>query len=98
MEIQAFLCASIRGIGVALEIFLILLFKLSKATGKLDVVKIFIKNYTSDKDVLIILVGFFLVSFFESIQFWNVSCNRSTNPSFFRNHSLKCNTSFPNCQ
>jgi lactate permease len=72
MEIQAFLGASIRGVGVALEIFLIilsilLLFNLLKTTGKLDILKIFMKNYTSDKNILIILVGFFLVSFFESI-------------------------------
>jgi len=72
MEFMAFLGASVRGFGVALEIFLIifsilLLFNLLKSKGKLDNLKHFMKSYTSDKNVLIILVGFFLVSFFESI-------------------------------
>lgn len=72
MNFEAFLGASVKGIGVALEIFLIifsilLLFNLLKSKGKLENLKHFMKGYTSDKNVLIILVGFFLVSFFESI-------------------------------
>jgi lactate permease len=72
IQIQPFFAATLRGLGVALEIFLIifsilLLFNLLKSVGKLDKLKNFMKNYTTDKNILIILVGFFLVSFFESI-------------------------------
>jgi L-lactate permease len=63
MKIQAFLNTSIRRLYVAFEIFLIifsiLLSNLSKLIGKLDILIFFMKNYTSDKNILIILVGFF---------------------------------------
>ena len=64
--------ASIKGFISAIEIFLIilsilLLFNLLKDKKKLDGIRDFMKSYTDDKNILIILIGFFLVSFFEGI-------------------------------
>ena len=71
-KIDILLFSSLKGLLMALEIFLIiisilLLFNLLKKEKKLDNIRDFIKSYTDDKTVIVILVGFFLVSFFEAI-------------------------------
>ncbi len=63
---------TISGFLSALEIFLIifsilLLFNLLKISGKLEDLKDFLKRFTNDKNILIILIGWFVVSFFEAI-------------------------------
>lgn len=70
-EISLF-SSSITGIIKALDIFLIifsvlLLFDLLKVHGNLETLKDFFRKYTKDKNILIILIGWFFVSFFEAI-------------------------------
>ncbi len=72
VNISVLLASSFKGFFSALEIFLIIisilmLFNLLKENKKLDSIKYFMKSYTDDKNILIVLVGFFLVSFLEGI-------------------------------
>lgn len=71
-DIIVSLSASIRGLIVSIEVFLIvlsvlLLFSLLKLRGKVDLVKNFLKNFSEEKPIQIILIGWFVVAFFESI-------------------------------
>lgn len=73
-EISVFnlVMVSLKGVVMGGEIFLIifsilLLFSLLKQEGKLDEIRSFFRHFSSDKNVLIILVGFFLVAFIEAI-------------------------------
>ena len=64
--------ASIKGILIAFEIFLIifsilLIFNLLKEKGHMNNITIFFSKISTDKHFHIILIGWFLVCFFESI-------------------------------
>lgn len=66
------LFSTLRGFLVGVEIFLIIfsvliLFNILKDTGKLKIIQDFLKSFSDDIQIQIILVGFFLVLFFESI-------------------------------
>ncbi|MFP4402552.1 MAG: L-lactate permease [Candidatus Nanoarchaeia archaeon] len=72
MELLSVVFATIRGILVSFEVFLIiisvlLLFNLLQQRGKLDTIKTFLKEYSSNPHVQIIIIGWFIVSFFEGI-------------------------------
>ncbi len=63
---------SLKGVFMAGEIFtiifaILLLFSLLKQEGKLDEIRNFFRHFSTDKNILVILVGFFLVAFIESI-------------------------------
>lgn len=58
----------IKAIDIFLIIFFVLvLYNLLKINSNLEILKDFFKKYTKDKNILLILIGFFFVSFFESI-------------------------------
>ncbi|MCH8520224.1 MAG: L-lactate permease [Nanoarchaeota archaeon] len=72
MELMTALFATLRGVLVSLEVFLIIisvlmLFSLLEKRGKLEIIKNFLKEYSSNKHVQIIIIGWFVVSFFEGI-------------------------------
>ncbi|MFT4244278.1 MAG: L-lactate permease [Candidatus Woesearchaeota archaeon] len=72
MEFITALFATLRGVLVSLEVFLIIisvlmLFSLLEKRGKLEIIKNFLKKYSSNKHVQIIIIGWFVVSFFEGI-------------------------------
>ena len=64
--------ASLKGLVIGVELFLIvigvlLLFFLLKKTGRLDDLKNFFIQYSSDQRVHIILIGWFFVAFLEGV-------------------------------
>ena len=66
------LSATARGILISFEVFMIILsvlflYYLMKNTKRLDVIKDYLHNFSSDKQIQIILIGFFVVAFFEAI-------------------------------
>lgn len=66
------LSASLKGVLQSFEVYLIiisvlLLYTMMKKTGKLQTIRKFLENFSKDKYVMIVLIGWFLVSFFEGI-------------------------------
>ncbi len=71
-SLEILFASSLRGFIMSLEVFLIILsvlflYYLMKNTGKLEILKNFLENISSDKQIQIILIAWFLVSFFEGI-------------------------------
>ncbi len=72
MSSLVILTATFKGILIGLEIFLIIisilmLIDLMQKRGSIKIIENFLKKYTADKNVLIILIGWYLVIFFEGI-------------------------------
>jgi len=71
-HLHLLLGASLKGLVIGLELFLIiigvmLLFFLLKHTGKLDDLERFFKAYSTDERIHVIIIGWFFVSFLEGV-------------------------------
>jgi len=71
-DLHLLLGASLKGLVIGLELFLIiigvmLLFFLLKHTGKLDDLERFFKAYSTDERIHVIIIGWFFVSFLEGV-------------------------------